>query len=1118
MRIIRLIVCCCFAGILTSSALAETPGLDIATFGKRCCVKDQHASQVAFDYEEAMTAGQNAERAVDGHYIYGVQWAEERDIREVRVRVQARNIAPPAEVQYWFRNWPYPPPEMPTIEDPVDDPWQGSWLKASTKVDCQGTECRYTFIPLDKAENPLAVNLPGLDYRRTLKVRLVFLSDPRIEAVQVFSGSQEKTVNVRLELGAGEASTYFWDGSVNVYNGRLRNLSLCTPSAGDSTQGKSFHLKTSGVPKGLSLDLVATEPSLPGSHDVTVVTLEAKERTFSFSIPDVQKGPVYVPDFHAYVTLGSDPHPFSPSIVKSGAKIREKLAREPEQSYERATKEIPPLDPVERQGGRLYLPLAADASWQKFAFEWGGNITISKEGTKAKGRELERLEWPGDKISWRIGTGATPQYRPAFKDSKLSVLENYLPVATAAWSTDGISYAEEGFATLLSGPLGPDESGRSEQTPAILMLKIRARDSTSQPATAHLWLATDPGGKVSFEKGALLAQDGRLVRARAGFPESARVSVGEVVDGNKKLQGIHAEIALSGGEEKSVLLFLPFVPRLSPAEREQLANLDYDRERARVIAYWRQVTDSVVPFEVPEKRFVEFAKATLPHIRISATKDPKSGIYMVPAASYYYQVFENEGAFQCVLLDALGDHKLAEEYLEGFMRLQGSRAFLGTFTGDQKDVYHGARIDKDYDYTASEYNLDHGVVLWALGEHYFYTRDNAWLKHAAPSMKRAADWVIEQRKLTMLRDGDKKIPEYGLLPAGHLEDNDDWGHWFSVNAFAAAGITSLARALADAGAQDAGKYAQEAAAYTADIREAVLRASRLAPVIRLRDNTYIPYVPTRPYQRIRLFGPIRVAYYSRYPQKALPTYRLSATREVLYGPMILLTTDMFHVDEQFANWVLDDWEDNATMSSSLGLNVHGWVDDKLWFSRGGMVFQANLQNPTLTYLRRNEVPAAIRNLYNDFVACYYPDVNVFTEEFRQWRSPSGPFYKIPDEAKFVNRVRDLLVREDGDSLWLAAGTPRWWLSPGEEVEVREGPTYFGPVSYHLEGNADGVDAHVTLPSRNPASTAWLVLRVPWGKHLRSVELDGKPWTDFDRSLERIRLPRQTGEIRIKARF
>jgi len=1118
MRIRRLIFACCFAGILTSSAWAETPSLDIAPFAKRCCVRDQHTAQVAFDYDEARSAGQNAERAADGRYIYGLQWAEERDIREVLVRVRAGSKPPQADLEYWFRNWPYSPPQMPTIEDPIDDPWQGRWLKASTKVDCQGAECRYTFGPLGKEENPLAPNLPGLAYRRTLKLRLVFESDPHIHVVQVLSGSQEKAVNLRLELGAGEATAYTWDGSVLVYNGRIRSLKLWKGSEGDSALGDSFHLATSSALKGLDLAIMAAEPSLPGSHDVTVVTLVAGERTFSFSIPDVQKAPVYIPDFHAYVSLASDPNSFSPSIVKSGAKIRDKLAREPEQTYERASKEIPPLDPVIRQGGRLYLPLAADASWQKFAFEWGGNIAISKDGTKAKGRERERLEWSGDRISWRIGTGANPQYRPASKNSQLSVLEGYLPVATATWSTEGINYDEEGFTTLLSGPLGPDDPGRSEQTPAVLMLKIRARNPGSRPTTAHLWLATDPGESVSLEKGELLANDGQLVRARVNFPESAHVSLGEVADGAKKLQGIHAEISLGGGEEKSVLISLPFVPRLSPVEQEQLGKLNYDHERTRMIDYWRQVTDTVVPFEVPEKRFVEFAKAVIPHIRISATKDPKSGIYMVPAASYGYAVFDNEAAFQCVLLDALGDHKLAEEYLEAFIRLQGSKPFLGTFTGDQKDVYHGARVDKEYDYTAAEYNLDHGTVLWALGEHYFYTRDKEWLQHAAPSMKRAADWVVEQRKITMLQDGEQRIPEYGLLPAGDLEDNADWGHWFSVNAFAAAGMTGLSRALADAGADDAGHYAQEAAAYTADLRDAVLRASRLAPVIRLRDNTYIPYLPTRPYQRIRLFGPIRVAYYSRYPHNVLPTYRLSATREVLYGPMILLTTNIFGVDERLANWVLDDWEDNATMSSSLGLNVHGWVDDKLWFSEGGMVFQANLQNPTLTYLRRNEVPAAIRNLYNDFVACYYPSVNAFTEEYRQWRSPSGPFYKIPDEAKFVNRVRDLLVREEGDTLWLAAGTPRRWLAPGEKVEVRAGPTYFGPVSYSLEASVEGVDALVTLPTRNPVRAAWLVLRAPEGKQLSSVEVDGKEWTDFDPSRERIALPIKAGEIRIKAKF
>ncbi len=591
MRMIRPIVYCCFAGLLTSLAWSETPFLDIAPFALRCCVKDQHTSQVAFDYHEARSVGQNAERTADGRYVYGLQWAEERDIREVRVRSGAAGNLPRGELQYWFRNWPYPPPEMPTIEDPVDDPWQGQWLKASTRVDCQGAECRYTFAPLEKAENPNAANLPGLDYRRTLKVRLVFRSDPGIEAVQVSSGSLEKTVDVRVELGAGETAAHTWDGSVRVYNGRTQRVQLWNGSAGDSTKGDTFHLTTGGRPKGLRLALVAAEPSLPGSHDVTVVTLEAGQRTVSFGIPDVQKGPVYIPDFHVYASLGSDPHNFSPAMVKPGEEIRAKLAREPEQTYARASHEIPPLDPVIRQGGRLYLPLAADASWQKFAFEWGGNITISKSGDKAKAAERKRLEWAGDRITWRIGTGKVPQYRPASSDSQLSVLENYLPVATATWSTDGIAYTEEGFATLLSGPLDPDDPGRNEQTPAVLMLKIRARNPAAAPAIAHLWLATNPAENVTLDHGDLLAQGGQLVRAHLSFSDSVSASLGGVPDGAKQLQGIHAAIPLGGGEEKSVLVSLPFIPRLSPAERRQLAGLKYDNERSRVVTYWRKVTD-----------------------------------------------------------------------------------------------------------------------------------------------------------------------------------------------------------------------------------------------------------------------------------------------------------------------------------------------------------------------------------------------------------------------------------------------------------------------------------------------------------------------------------------------
>jgi len=250
----------------------------------------------------------------------------------------------------------------------------------------------------------------------------------------------------------------------------------------------------------------------------------------------------------------------------------------------------------------------------------------------------------------------------------------------------------------------------------------------------------------------------------------------------------------------------------------------------------------------------------------------------------------------------------------------------------------------------------------------------------------------------------------------------------------------------------------------------------------------------------------------------LPTYRLSATRELLYGPLILLDAGIFDPNEPLARWVLDDWEDNATMSSTLGLHVHGWVDEEYWFSRGGMVFQPNLQNPIRTYIRRGEARAAIRSLYNDFVSCYYSSVNVFTEEYRQWRSPSGPFYKVPDEAKFVHRLRDVLVTEYNDELHLAAATPQRWLAPGQKFSVSGAPTHFGPVSYSLEAFPNEIRGSVTLPTRNFYRNAWLNIRLPDGKKIVSVRLDGKAWSEVDKATGRIRLPRRNAPIRLVAKI
>lgn len=1114
-------------------AAAQNSDFDVAAFARRCCVEDRHIVQVVFDFPEAENAGSRAEGASDGRYIYGLQWTEPRDIKEVAVRFRPDSVPEKATVEYWSGEWPFPPPQMPSIEDPADDPWRGGWLEAATTVDCAASECRYTFQPLQESENPRANNLPGLDYRRTLKLRLIFASEPALDGVRVFTGSILKPVKIRVELGAGEQKRYEWSGGLSVYNGQLKDVKLWEGSGSDSADGQHFQVVTEGAPKGLLVELAAAKPSLPGSEDITIVTLQAGERTFSFAVPDLDKGPIYVPAFHVYVTLASEARTFSPSIVKAGAKIREKIPQEPEQSYERASSEIPTLNPVEARDlyGRIFAPLAVDASWQKFAVEWGGNVFISKLAMRAQGAdELNRLDWVGDKISWRIGTGATPSYRPLWNDSKLSMLEDGIPVATVKWSADGINYTEESFATLLSGPLSPDDPARSEETPAVLMIRLRVSNPDPRAAVAHVSLATDPNEDVAYQNSELLAQAGELVRARLKLPNSARASLSVVPYGGQSLRGVHIEIPLGSNEEHSVFISIPFIPRLSAAERARLAELDYEAERARILNYWQEIVAQASSLEVPGDKLTQLARAVVPHILVTVTKDPKTGRYVLPSGTYTWGVSSNEGVRECLTLDALGYQKRATEYLETWIRLQGANPLPGTFT-NQQAVYNVGRSDSSSSldnwpapplsleggYRSPGYNLNHGYVLRGLAEHYLLTRDREWLRRVAPSMMLAADWIVEQRKLTKILDGGEKVAEYGLLPAGRLEDPAEWSLWFGVNAEAVAGMTRLAEVLKDIGAREAAHYADEAAAYKRDLRNAVFRTSQLAAVVHLRDNTYVPYVPPRVYQRIREFGPLSVGYYARYQGKVLPLYRLGATREVYAGAILLLLRDVFGADEPLADWVLDDWEDNATMSSTLGVNVHGWVDDEDWFSRGGMVFEPG-RNPVPTYLHRNEVPAAIRSLYNGLASTYYPDLNGVGEEYHEWAHTIAEVIKTADESRLVTNFRQLLVREDGDALWLASGTPRRWLAPGEKIELQNVPTDFGPVSYRMEATGSGVEARVELPTRNKVGTAWLVVRAPEGKKIRSVEIDGKPWRDFDAAAERIRLPLDVNPLQVSVYF
>jgi hypothetical protein len=110
-------------------------------------------------------------------------------------------------------------------------------------------------------------------------------------------------------------------------------------------------------------------------------------------------------------------------------------------------------------------------------------------------------------------------------------------------------------------------------------------------------------------------------------------------------------------------------------------------------------------------------------------------------------------------------------------------------------------------------------------------------------------------------------------------------------------------------------------------------------------------------------------------------------------------------------------------------------------------------------------------------------------------------------------ARWMLVFEEPESdvLWLAKGTPRAWLEDGQTIAVSNAPTRWGRVSFSLRSHlGDGkIGAMLDLPARPPEALVKLRLRVPAGHRIRSVQVNGKPWDQFDAPEETVTLPSQT---------
>jgi hypothetical protein len=203
--------------------------------------------------------------------------------------------------------------------------------------------------------------------------------------------------------------------------------------------------------------------------------------------------------------------------------------------------------------------------------------------------------------------------------------------------------------------------------------------------------------------------------------------------------------------------------------------------------------------------------------------------------------------------------------------------------------------------------------------------------------------------------------------------------------------------------------------------------------------------------------------------------------------------------------------------------LDGWFDypaatnEQDWFNLGGFSkVQPYYTRNCEIYALRDDVKPFIRSYFNTIAAMLNPEVLTLWEHFHH----SGAWDKTHETGYFLHETRTMLLTERGEELWLAPFITSNWLKNGQTLTVSNAPTRFGPVSYAIQSHlAEGwIRATIQPPVRQAPSRIVLRLRNPDGSPIRSVRVNGKQHSDFDKSAGLVRLKPTRQALDLEVRF
>ncbi|MFN7993026.1 MAG: hypothetical protein U0Q18_05470 [Bryobacteraceae bacterium] len=436
----------------------------------------------------------------------------------------------------------------------------------------------------------------------------------------------------------------------------------------------------------------------------------------------------------------------------------------------------------------------------------------------------------------------------------------------------------------------------------------------------------------------------------------------------------------------------------------------FDARLAEVRAYWHAHTDKGVRIETPEP-FINNAWRAW-ELYNTLNVDKVKGRYEIHDGSgFYEEEYGYSAALYCHALSVLGYHQDAQKYIESMLAVQKP-------SGQYISIYG---------------TPDNGALLYAIGQEYRLSGDREWFQRVLPKALKAMQWAETSRATTKAMEGGRKPLGYGLLPPGPAYcDFQNMVVSYYSDTYNWLGMHEMSVAMKQAGLPDAARWTAESDGYHQDILE-----SMEASVFQDRGIQLLPIEPLT--HRLEKQG--SEYYYS------------------LVAPLVL-ETEFFSATDPRYHWITDFMEQRAGLI--LGM-------DRVWDG----VDHAYTYGYALEELRHGDVNKFLLTFYGSLAYGMTRDtysaveVTRITEGFNESTLPH-----TYSNTQQLRMLRMMLVKEEGDQLWLAPGTPRGWLDTRDGFSIRNAPTEYGTVSYRVspEPNAKLVRVSVDTDVRPGAAT------------------------------------------------